>query len=513
MARNSIAAHHIEWLLRSPGLGIRLIVAGLVGVFDFAGSVLAFESGCGGIPAQGLHHHYGGKSKRLGYAAIQNGHKDGKRVANQASVASSGWSIIEIGLMVALVLLVVMIVLQWISARQLARDLAIGLRDQREEIAASVARSSAQIVQQMAVLSAVQNQRVDAFEAQLGKLTEANEARLRDIRYTLETRLTELSRDNQIKLDEMRNTVDEKLQASLEQRFSASFKQVAERLEQVHKGLGEMQVLAGSVGDLKRVLANVKTRGQWGEVQLAALLEQILTADQYAANVATITGSSERVEFALRLPGTGRRGTGEAPVWLPIDAKFPMEFYEKLLMAQEAADTALLESSVKALIGRVRDDAKSIRSKYLAPPMTTDFGIMFLPTEGLYAEVARQPGLLDELQREQRVVIAGPTTLGAILTSLQMGFRTLAVEQRSSEVWQLLGAVKTEFGRFGEVLAKTHDQLQRAAKTIDSAGVRTRAIERHLRQVETLPGEAAKAMLGLGPEVNAELDKDGEAPG
>lgn len=427
---------------------------------------------------------------------------------NATSLARDGWNASEIGLMVALILLVVLVVLHWSTSRQASRDLREGLGEQRAELGASLDRNGQQLVQQMATLSTLQNQRIDAFEQQLFKLTDANELRLREIRLTLETRLAELSRDNQIKLDEMRRTVDEKLQATLEQRLTASFSQVAQRLEQVHKGLGEMQALAGSVGDLKRVLANVKTRGQWGEVQLAALLEQVLTPDQYASNVATVEGSKDRVEFAIRLPGTGRAGSGEAPVWLPIDAKFQMQYYERVVMAQEQVDTVALEAALKGLAQRVRDDAKQIRAKYIAPPSTTDFGLMFLPTEGLYAEVARQPGLLDELQREQRVIVAGPTTLGAILTSLQMGFRTLAVEKRSSEVWQLLGAVKTEFGQFGEVLAKTHEQLQRAAKTIDSAAVRTRKIERHLRGVETMPTDSARTILGFQPD-----DESDDAPG
>jgi DNA recombination protein RmuC len=424
---------------------------------------------------------------------------------NATSLTREGWSGSEIGLVVVFALLVVLIVLHWVGARQASRDLREGLREQRAELGASLDRNGQQLVQQMAALSTVQNQRIAAFEQQLAKLTDANETRLREIRATLEARLTELSRDNQLKLDEMRRTVDEKLQATLEQRLTASFTQVAQRLEQVHKGLGEMQALAGSVGDLKRVLANVKTRGQWGEVQLAALLEQVLSPEQYASNVATVEGSNDRVEFAIRLPGTGRAGSGEAPVWLPIDAKFPMQYYERVVLAQEQAEPGAVEAALKALAQRVRDDAKQIRSKYISVPSTTDFGLMFLPTEGLYAEVARQPGLLDDLQREHRVVVAGPTTLGAILTSLQMGFRTLAVEQRSSEVWQLLGAVKTEFGQFGDVLAKTHEQLQRAAKTIDSAAGRTRKIERQLRSVQTMPAESARTLLGLEPDQDGDL--------
>jgi DNA recombination protein RmuC len=266
---------------------------------------------------------------------------------------------------------------------------------------------------------------------------------------------------------------------------------VSDRLEQVHKGLGEMQALASDVGDLKRVLTNVKTRGTWGEVQLAALLEQMLVPDQYQTNVATVPGSANRVEFAIRLPGR----LHEEPVWLPIDAKFPREDYERLMAAHDAADAVAAETAARQLGLRIRDEARAIRAKYISPPATTDFAILFLPTEGLYAEVARRPGLLDEMQRESRVVVAGPTTLAAILSSLQMGFRTLAVEQRSSEVWQLLGAVKTEFGRFGDLLAKTRDHLERATTTLGTATTRTRRIERTLRAVESLPEGQARAML------------------
>ncbi len=315
------------------------------------------------------------------------------------------------------------------------------------------------------------------------------------MRETLERRLRELQGDNAAKLEEMRRTVDEKLHATLEQRLGASFKQVSDRLEQVHKGLGEMQALASDVGDLKRVLSNVKTRGTWGEVQLASLLEQLLVPEQYAANVAPVPGSNERVEFAIRLPGRG----DDAPVWLPIDAKFPREDYERLVIAQEKADPVAAEAAARQLEQRLRLEAKTIRTKYVSPPDTTDFALMFLPTEGLYAEVVRRPGLMDDLQRSWRVVVAGPSTLAAILSSLQMGFRTLAVEKRSSEVWQLLGAVKTEFGKFGDVLAKTKEQIDRASTTLGSAAVRTRAIERRLRDVESLPESTSAQMLEDDP--------------
>ncbi|MDF4003791.1 DNA recombination protein RmuC [Luteibacter sp. PPL552] len=334
----------------------------------------------------------------------------------------------------------------------------------------------------------------ERIDQRLATLTADNEKRLADVRSTLETRLAAIQQDNAAKLDQMRATVDEKLQSTLETRLGQSFQLVSERLEAVQRGLGEMQALAAGVGDLKRVLTNVKTRGTFGEVQLGALLEQILVAEQYAANVATVPGSVERVEYAIRLPGAD---DGE-PVWLPIDAKYPIEDYQRLLDAQDAADADGVLSAGKALELRVREEAKRIRGKYVAPPHTTDFAILFLPTEGLYAEVIRRPGLSDQLQREHRVTVAGPTTLTALLNSLQMGFRTLAIEKRSSEVWQVLGAVKNEFSKFGAVLEKTRKQLDTVRNSIDSAGVRTRAIERRLRGVETLGGEETQQLLELG---------------
>src|SRR5690606_23801054 len=355
---------------------------------------------------------------------------------------------------------------------------------------------------QLTKLTEANEQRLGALresnEQRLNAMRESTDARLESLRETLERRLRDLQADNAVKLDEMRRTVDEKLHATLEQRLGASFKQVSDRLEQVHKGLGEMQALASDVGDLKRVLTNVKTRGTWGEVQLASLLEQLLVPEQYAANVAPVPGSNERVEFAIRLPGRG----DDAPVWLPIDAKFPREDYERLVIAQEKADPAAAELAARQLEQRLRLEAKTIRTKYVSPPDTTDFALLFLPTEGLYAEVVRRPGLTDDLQRTWRVVVAGPSTLAAILSSLQMGFRTLAVEKRSSEVWQLLGAVKTEFGKFGDVLVKTKEQIDRASTTLGAASVRTRAIERKLREVESLPEKASAQLLedDAGPE-------------
>ena len=329
--------------------------------------------------------------------------------------------------------------------------------------------------------------------------------RMLEVRATLESKIKDLQTDNGARLEEMRKTVDEKLHATLESRLSASFQQVSERLERVHQGLGEMQQLALGVGDLKRVLTNVKTRGTWGEVQLEMLLEQVLTPDQYARNVETIAGTGARVEFALKLPG---QQEGGAPVWMPIDAKFPKEQYERLLEAADQADAEGVAVAGRELERAVRGEAKTIAEKYVSPPHTTDFAILFLPTEGLYAEVMRRPGLADELQRINRISIAGPSTLTALLNSLQMGFRTLALEKRSSEVWQVLGAVKTEFAKFGDVLAATKLTLEKAARNIESAETRSRQMARKLKTVEALPADAAQLLLG------AELDRpdlDGEA--
>jgi DNA recombination protein RmuC len=307
--------------------------------------------------------------------------------------------------------------------------------------------------------------------------------RLDRIRDTLDKKLSELQARNEQKLEEMRRTVDEKLQSTLERRLGESFKLVSERLEQVHKGLGEMQAIAGSVGDLKRVLTNVKARGTWGEIQLGALLEEVLTADQFARNVETVPGSGERVEFALRLPGH----EADRPVWLPIDAKFPQEDYQRLVDASERGDAIAVLDAGKALETRIRAQARVIREKYINAPQTTDFGILFLPSEGLYAEVLRRPGLADNIQRESRMLITGPTTLAALLNSLQIGFRTLAIQERASEVWKVLGAVKTEFEKYGVVLAQVKKKLHEASDQIEQTEVRTRAITRKLRDVEALP--------------------------
>ncbi len=353
----------------------------------------------------------------------------------------------------------------------------------RLETGTRLSELQSHLVQQMTGLTGLQGQ-------QLADLTRRIQLDLGEVRGTLHSQLTSLQQGNERKLDQMRETVEEKLQSTLEARLGESFRMVSERLEQVHKGLGEMQALASGVGDLKRMLTNVKSRGTYGEVQLASLLEQVLLVDQYARNVATRPNSTERVEFAVRMPG--RDGSS---CWLPIDAKFPVEDYDRLLSAVELGDAIALEAAGKALERSIKVQARMIREKYVESPHTTDFAIMFLPTEGLFAEVLRRPGLADHLQRECRTVVAGPTTLFAMLNSLQMGFRTLALERRSAEVWQVLGAVKTEFGKFGEVLATLHRQLLNASDTIDSAQRRSIQMSKALKSVEALPPEQAAQLL------------------
>jgi DNA recombination protein RmuC len=358
--------------------------------------------------------------------------------------------------------------------QSLAQRLAEDARKSREEVTLSLNRFGEQQQQRLAALTA------------------DNEKRMGEVRATLETKLGAIQQDNAAKLEQMRATVDEKLQSTLETRLGQSFQLVSERLEAVQRGLGEMQNLAVGVGDLKRVLNNVKQRGIFGEAQLGALLEDLLTAEQYASNVITVPGSNERVEYAIRMPG---QGDGEN-VYLPIDSKFPVEDYQRLLEAQDAADPDAAAAAGRGLEVRVREEAKRIRSKYVAPPHTTDFAVLFLPTEGLYAEVLRRPGLFESLQRDHRVTVAGPTTLSALLNSLQMGFRTLAIAKRSSEVWKLLGAVKNEFGKFGLVLEKAERQLNTVSKSISDAGKKTRTIEKKLRSVESLSSEDTTELLG-----------------
>ena len=334
-------------------------------------------------------------------------------------------------------------------------------------------------------------------------LTQINEQKLENLRKTIEDRLKSLQNDNSQKLEKMRETVDEKLHNTLEKRLGESFKLVSDRLESVQKGLGEMQALATGVGDLKKVLSNVKTRGTLGEIQLGTLLDQILTSEQYEKNVSVKSGSRDHVEFAIKMPGKE-----DKVVWLPIDAKFPKEDYERLIDAQEQTNIELIEESSKALEARIKSEAKSIRDKYIDPPNTTDFGILFLATEGLYAEAIRRPGLFEFLQREYRVILTGPTTIAALLNSLQMGFRTLAIEKQASEVWNLLGAIKTEFGKFGNMLAKTHKQLATASNTIEGAARKTRTIERKLRDVQVLPTKESINLLTETEEPSIDIDSE-----
>ena len=365
-------------------------------------------------------------------------------------------------------------------------------RRMREEMTGGITVLGDSLSKRMSDIAGLQKNQLELFAAQLKELTSSNEGRLDKLREAVDARLKLIQEDNARKLEQMRATVDEKLHDTLEKRLGESFKLVSERLELVQRGLGEMQSLANGVGDLKKVLTNVKTRGTFGEIQLGSLLEQILAPGQYELNVETRQGSGQRVEFALKLPG--RDGTTEGMVWLPLDAKFPQEDYLRLVEAQEAADAAAAADSRKQLDRSVREMAKTIRDKYLDPPHTTDFGVMFLPTEGLYAEVLRLPGLFEALQRDFKVMVAGPTTLAALLNSLQMGFRTLAIEKRSAEVWNLLGAVRTEFSKFGIILDKTRKKLVEAGNHIDLAATRTRVIERKLRDVQDVPHQGSDAL-------------------
>lgn len=368
-----------------------------------------------------------------------------------------------------------------------------GATQARVELSGAIKDFKDSLQKQVNDAALFQKHQLDSFSTQLANLTEKNEKKSDELRTVVEGRLAQLQSDNASKLEEMRRTVDEKLQGTLDKRLGESFKLVSDRLEQVHKGLGEMQSLASGVGDLRRVLTNVKTRGTWGEMQLGNLLDQILTPDQYGRNVRTNPGGGETVEFAIKLPGPDEHD--EKVVWLPIDVKFPKEDYELLVDASERCDAEGVEEATKSLERGVRLQARLIRSKYLAPPHTTDFGLLYLPTEGLYAEVLRRPGLVDSIQREQRVVVVGPTTLAALLNSLQMGFRTLAIQKRSSEVWRVLGAVKTEFGKFGDMLDKVKKKLDETGNTIEDAVHRSRQIEKKLRNVEALPVDEGVALL------------------
>ncbi len=367
------------------------------------------------------------------------------------------------------------------DAAQNRRETAHHAHLAREEMGSGFTRMTDGLLGRLTENAEMQKVQLDAFARQLMALTRLNEEKSDSLRKSLDLQLERMRDENNKYLERIRETVDEQLHVNLEKRVGESFKQVSHRLEQVYRGLGEMQQLASGVGDLKRVLTNVRTRGTWGEVRLGAILDQILTPDQYDTNVATVRESRDRVEFALRLPGRGNQ-----VVWLPIDAKFPQEDYQHLLDALEDADKAAADRHLKQLETRIRSEAKAIRDKYISPPQTTDFAIMFLPVEGLYAEVLRRPGLCNALQQEYRVVVAGPTTLSALLNSLQIGFRTLAIERRTSEVWELLGTLKTEFGRFGDALAKTRKKIREAGNSIDQAEVRTRAISRELQKVEKI---------------------------
>jgi DNA recombination protein RmuC len=399
--------------------------------------------------------------------------------------------------------------------RELRHEIGESSRGARQENAQAFATFQRALLHQGAESTRTQNAQIDAFAQQLALLqktladtlntqlqglAESNARRLAEVRATMETQLAQLQQSNTAKLDEMRQTVDEKLQSTLEARLGESFKQVAERLEQVHKGLGEMQSLAVGVGSLQRVLTNVKTRGVFGEVQLEALLEQVLTAEQFARQVETKPRSGQRVDFAVRFPGRGGDG---APVWLPIDAKFPRDDYERLIDAHERADAAAAELAAKALEARIRSEAKAIADNYLAAPHTTDFAILFLPVESLYAEVLRRPGLMDAIQRQHRVTLAGPTTLLAMLNSLHMGFRTLALEHQASEVWKVLGAVKTEFERYGEWVARIKEQVAKASDTLDKADTRARQMRLALRKVEALPEAQTQALLPVADDEDA----------
>lgn len=368
----------------------------------------------------------------------------------------------------------------------------------REELGANFDRLSIRVSESLAETGRVQTEKLDSVTTAINALNSKVEGRLDAIR-----------QDNAVKLEEMRLTVDEKLQGTLEQRLGASFKIVSEQLEQVFRGIGEMQSLATGVGDLKKMLSNVRMRGAWGEVSLGNLLDQVLTHDQYERNVEVKPGSNQRVEYAIKLPG-GEEGS--LPLWLPIDAKFPHEDYERLVDASERGDVETAEAASKAIELRIRTSAKDICDKYIQPPYSTDFGVLFLPTEGLFAEIIRRPGLVDLLQRECRIVVTGPTTLMALLNSLRMGFRTLAIQKRSSEVWQVLAAVKTEFGKYGDVLDKVQQKLHEASNTIDKVSVRRRAIDRSLRGVEILPEMQAGAILNLpdgnGLDAQSPLDSD-----
>ncbi len=380
-------------------------------------------------------------------------------------------------------------------------------KELREEVSTGLKSTNDTIFNTLESMGKAQHAQLDNLTKQLKELTDSSRNDLEKIRNTFDARVKELQEGNEKKLDEMRNTVDEKLQSTLEKRLTASFNQVSNRLQEVYRGLGEMSNLAAGVGDLKRVLSNVKARGTWAEIQLGTILEQVLTSDQYAKNVQVNPDSRETVEFAIKLPGP--KDDPDACVWLPVDSKFPQEDYLRIYEAAEQGNPASVQTATEELARTVRSAAKDIAGKYLCPPHTTDFGIMFLATEGLYAEILRQPGLVEELQHRHRVVIAGPTTITAILNSLRMGFQTLSIEKQAAEVWRVLGAVKTEFGKFGDTLSKVKKQIDTASKTIESTETRTRVMERKLRSVEQLSDDEAADLLSF-PGENVSVDRDNE---
>jgi len=436
----------------------------------------------------------------------------------------SPWLIAVFGIGLALLVALLVVLLAKVAALSRSGEQQDALRSRLEQIGMQIERLERELRAELAQartesaqtaksareeLASSLGEFTRTVHHQLSTLTQSNEQRLEAIRATVEQRLDLLRSDNAQKLEQMRATVDEKLHAVLEHRLGESFKLVSDRLEQVHKGLGEMQTLATGVGDLKRVLTNVKSRGGWGEVQLGALLAEVLSPGQYAKNVATRPGSSERVEYAIKFPGRGEDGT---PCWLPVDAKFPLEDYQRLQDAIDRADVTAVEQSRRALEDFFKTEARKIRDKYIEPPLTTDFAILFVPTEGLYAESLARPGLADSLQRDFRVMLAGPSNLHAFLNSLQLGFRTLAIEQRSTEVWRVLGAVKTEFGKFGELLARTKDRLDAVGKTLDEAGRKSSTIARKLRDVEALPEADADRLLTGGDGMVYDLEVEIEPP-
>lgn len=391
------------------------------------------------------------------------------------------------------------------SLERLERMFQSELGRNREELSGNLRGFGDAVQQRMVEIASLQKGQLEGFTLQLGTLTASNEQRLDKLRETLELRLKWLQEDNARKLEQMRATVDEKLHETLEKRLGKSFQQVSGQLEQVHKGLGEMQSLAAGVGDLKKVLSNIKTRGTLGELQLHNLLEQVLTPDQYGANVATKPGSDARVEFAVRLPGKD-----DKPLWLPIDAKFPQEDYLRLIEAQEQGNPAAIQEATRQFDRTVAGMAKLICDKYLSPPDTTDFAVMFLANEGSYATVLSRPGLFDAILRDHKVIVAGPTTIAALLSSLSLGFRTLTIEKRSSDVWRLLGAIKTEFTTFGTLLDKTRKKLDEASSSIDSAASRTRRIQKKMQGIEQLPALETNCLLGIEMAELAEREEEAE---